>query len=80
MRQRALLVDGAGRCDTAAQKNKKGKTAADIAFARGTTALGNRLRALELVQQHRKMLRDATFVRRNSIGDLSCEFAHDKVS
>lgn len=76
----ALLVDGSGGCDTAAEKNKKGKTAADIAFARGATALGNRLRALELdaaVQEdfNRCCICRAKLRRRSKL-----EFVHDKVS
>ena len=44
----ALLADGNGGAATAAERNRKGKTAADIAEARGALALAVRLRSLEV--------------------------------
>jgi len=43
----ALLADGNGGAASAAERNRKGRTAADVAAARGAVALSIRLRSLE---------------------------------
>ena len=76
----ALLEEGNGGAASAAERNRKGKTAADIAQARGALALAVRLRALEASAAADEVFMRCTHCAAKLRPRSKLEFLGDKVS